>query len=401
MTHWRIACDACGVAAAIGPSGEHVDAWCEGCQLAARLPARVPPAPRCERCGQPLTLGQPRFEELYGRVQELAAVVAAWDGDPAPLARILPERPRYLTDLTPPDPRPGDPEPVRAALVALHEGRFRAARESLEPLLAPQAGMSRQPRLWHALAIAAERVGEPALAEAAWSRVIEHAPDDSAARLGRGALRARRGDFTAAREDFARAGQRHEARWDRAAARILEAVAITPGLPSPEVIAAARMDAPAASDYWIDPTVGRLLFSALVERARTRGGDGTDCPDARVLHAAEFELEFETYWDRAMVELGYARLGLTGDTAVAAATLAAADLATLRAEPAVAGPAGCVLAGALERVGAALAAGEPHAAREGLETLLAREDLRHYRVPCLACGRGAIGVGAFEEDDAP
>jgi len=38
-------------------------------------------------------------------MQNLAAVLSAWSGDPAPLAALLPDRPRFLTDLDPPELR--------------------------------------------------------------------------------------------------------------------------------------------------------------------------------------------------------------------------------------------------------------------------------------------------------
>jgi hypothetical protein len=399
MTHWRIACDGCEVAAWIGPDGAVVDAWCEGCQQATTLADGA--AADCPRCGQPLTTGAPRFEELYGRLQEIAAVVAAWDGDPAPLGRLLPERPRLITDRTPPEPSSADDQPVRDALAALAEGRWRLVRERLEPLLAPGGPAERDTRLWRALAIASERLGDPATAEAAWNRVLASLAGDAPARLGRGTLRASRGDYAGAREDFAHAGEGYEANWDRAALLVLEAVAHEPGFPAPTTVALARAEAPTATGDWIEPSIGRLLFSALFERALARVAAGASAEsEAELLTVAERELEFDTYWDRALVVHAYARLGLTRRAAAAAREPVARWLAELATEPAIAGPVGAALAAPLASAIAAVSAGDAHAARAALDTLCARDDLRRYRVPCVHCGRGTIGVVSFDETHA-
>ena len=47
----------------------------------------------------------PRFVELWGELQHLDAVLGAWAGDPQPLATLLPERPRFVTDLADPELR--------------------------------------------------------------------------------------------------------------------------------------------------------------------------------------------------------------------------------------------------------------------------------------------------------
>jgi hypothetical protein len=31
--------------------------------------------------------------------------------------------------------------------------------------------------------------------------------------------------------------------------------------------------------------------------------------------------------------------------------------------------------------------------------LLARDDVRHYRIPCAACGRGTVGVDLVEDSE--
>jgi tetratricopeptide (TPR) repeat protein len=399
MTRWRIACDTCEVSAWIGPEdGDELDAWCEGCQQGVTSPPGGRSLAICPRCGQPLTTGAPRFEELYGRLQEIAAVVAAWDGDPAPLGRLLPERPRLITDRTPPEPSGADDPPVKAALAALVEGRWQLARERLEPLLADPDLAGRDTRLWRALAIASERLGDRATAEAAWNRVLDSLGGDASAHLGRGALRAARGDYAGARDDFAHAGEGYEACWDRAAVGVLEAIAHEPGLPAPTVVAVARAEAPTPTGDWIEPSVGRLLFAALAERAFARvSAGGSAGSEGELLAAAERELEFDTYWDRALVVHAYARLGLSARVATAAREPVGRWLATLQAEPAIAGPAGVTLATPLAAAVTAVEAGDAHAARVALDALCARDDLRRYRVPCANCGRGTIGVEAFEE----
>src|SRR5262245_34913880 len=131
MPRWRLACDACDAGGWIGPGADGAcDAWCEGCQRPQRVAEPRSPAP-CAACGTPLTLAEPRFEELLGEAQHVAAVLAAWCGDPGPLATLLPERPRLLTDLDPPAPRAGDPPAVVDALASLARGQFERARAAL------------------------------------------------------------------------------------------------------------------------------------------------------------------------------------------------------------------------------------------------------------------------------
>jgi len=344
-----------------------------------------------------LTTTEPRFEELLGDLQHLDAVLAAWAGDPSRLAAILPERPRYLTDLTPPSSSDGDPFPVREALARLRAGAYADARRMLESVVADRTNAG-DPRLWQALGIAAQRTGEPVLAESVFGRALEREPALAATWLDRGALRARRGDYAGARADFARAGEGREARWNRAALAVLEAVAVTPGLPDATVLHAARESAGEPSAYWSEHTIGRLLWTALVERARTRGeGDAAACVDERVLRAAEAEFEFHTFWDQALVVHGYASLGMNREAATAASPLALELLDTLQREPAISGPAGKEFRSALIEASAAARDGDPGRASAALALLLSRDDLRHYRVPCQACGRGTIGVDAVED----
>jgi tetratricopeptide (TPR) repeat protein len=375
-----------------------VDAWCEGCQSAHVVEHGTVEAPGCPRCGTPLTLGEPRFEELLGEVQNIAAVLSAWCGDPGPLATLLPDRPRFLTDLDPPAPRRGDPEVARAGLEALAHGQFARARDALSKAVAQARAPS---HLWRGLGVAAQRLDDLTLAERAFARAVEAEPHDTAARLNRGALRARRGDFDAAREDFTLAGDRREARWDRAALRVLESVATTPGLPDAETLRRAREEAGEPSSYWSDHTVGRLLWTLLVERALTRAGrDAAVCADERVMRAAERELEFDTFWDRALVTHGYARVGMKREAGDTAAALADGLLTRLAGEPFARGPAGAWLAAALSAAALAVRERRPGDARATLHGVMERPNVMRYRVPCAACGRGSLGVESYQDADA-
>src|SRR5262249_57946600 len=107
-----------GVSAWIGSAGDHRDAWCEACQRAVAT-ALDDDAPVCDRCGERLTLGEPRFEELYGRVQDAVAVLEAWCGDSTRLAPLVPERPRFLSDLDPPGANSADDPELARGLRAL------------------------------------------------------------------------------------------------------------------------------------------------------------------------------------------------------------------------------------------------------------------------------------------
>jgi hypothetical protein len=394
---WRVACDACGAGGWIGarPGGGH-DAWCEGCQRAQRLDAPTAASVACSACGTPLTLAEPRFEELLGETQHVVAVLAAWCGDPGPLGILLPERPRLLGDLDPPPPRDDDPPAARAALELLAHGHFPRARASLaEAIDRGATGV----HLRHALGIAAHREGDDALAERAWTDVLARDPAHGAARLDRGVLRATHGDHEGAAEDFAAAGARREARWNRAALRVIDAVQATSGAPEAATIARAREEAGEPSSYWSDHTVGRLLWTLLVERALGRRGRGFE--DERILAAAERELEFDTFWDRALVVHGYARLRLRAQTAQAAGPLAARLLDALAAEPCVRGPAAGAIGAAIADGRAAVAEQRPGDAFAALRRILSRPDVRRYRVPCVHCGRGSIGVEAVDARGDP
>ena len=86
-----------------------------------------------------------------------------------------------------------------------------------------------------------------------------------------------------------------------------------------------------------------------------------------------------------------------GDTARVARPLAREIAARLLAEPPLKGSALAAARLALERAWDAIEAFEPRAARGTLAPWLANEALRHYRLPCSACGKGSVGVAAFEE----
>ena len=390
MARWKVACDACGASAWIGAAAGGADAWCEACQLGERIGPGLEAA-RCARCGGPLTASEPRFIEIFGELQNFAAVLAAWQGEPAPLAALLPERPRFLSDRTPPAIERDDTETLRAGLGALARGEFEVAAVQLAiPAPAPA-----EPRRLRALAIALERRGDVAGAGRALEG-IRGAGETPALLLERGALRARRGELARAREDFARAGDGFEARWNRAALEVHDAVGES-GAPDAARLTAARRVAGEPSSAWSDHTVGRLLWTLLVERAARRGSF-----DSNVMRAAEGEFEFATFWDRAAVIEGYARLGATAEAARLAAPLALECATALAAQPALRGDSD--IANALARAIADLESERPRAARERALALMARADLSHYRVPCLVCARGSVGVEEYVDDqgeDAP
>ncbi|HYM81777.1 MAG TPA: tetratricopeptide repeat protein [Candidatus Limnocylindria bacterium] len=406
MPRWHIACDECGVGAWIGATAAGVDAWCEGCQTSATLSAGQT-AGSCTGCGGGLTVSEPRFEELYGELQNLAAVLAGWDGDPAPLGELLPDRPLFLTDLNPPAAQAEDAPEVRKALGLLVAGAFAGAGVLLEGLLADpvipaemRSGPAADARLWFALGVAAQRTGQLAVAEAAYGRTLALAPDHLPARLDRGALRARRGDHVGAKQDFAVSGTGREGRWNRAALAVIEAVASGRDLPAPELLQSARAEAGSPSPYWSDHTVGRLLWTTLVERARTRtGGEAPAGGDESVLERAQAELEFQTFWDRALVIHGYASLGMRRELETVAAPFAVELLNRLVDEPFLRGEAGREMRTSLETALQAARERSAGAARQPIVELLERQDLRHYRVPCLRCGKGSLGVDAVEDDE--
>lgn len=397
MPRWRVACDACDACGWIGPRPSSdptlLDAWCEGCQSAHALTSATTTSPSCPRCGVEITSGEPRFEELLGEAQNISAVLHAWCGDPEPLATLLPERPRLLTDLDPPGPLPGDPAPAHAGLEALARGRFGRAREALAVAVRDPGARG---HLWRGFGIAAQRLGDLPAAEEAFTRALEAEPHDTAARLNRGAFRARRGDYATAGADFARAGDRHEARWNRAALLVIEAVATSPGFPEAAILRRARAEAGEPSSYWSDHTVGRLLWTLLVERALAAGAAPVDA-DAQMMSAAEQEFEFSTFWDRALVVYGYAVLGMKPQTGDAAAAIAGELLGRLVVEPFARGPAGVWLAATLAVAITGVRERRPGDALAAVRSVMERPEVRRYRVPCVACGNGSLGVESFED----
>lgn len=368
-------CDACGVEAWIGRTRDGWDAWCECCQHGIRMASA---AGACARCGTPLTTAAPRFMEAGGQLQNLSAVLAAAAGDPAPLRALLPERPRHLADLNPPAALAHDPPPVREALARLAGGQFREARARLDALDADA------PHVLAARAIARTRAGDATGAEAVWSARLARG-DDAQARLNRGVLRAQRGALAEAAEDFARAGDTREAHWNRAATALALAVERAGGMPEHPAIDAARAEAGAPSPYWSDLTIGRLLWILLVERG-----------DRAALRAAEPNVEFDTFWDRALLLWGYATLGALDDARRVAAPLATRGFEALDAEPWARWSEGPWARG-VAVAHAAHDAGAFAEARRMLDTLRNRDDMTRHRTPCRACGSGAIGADAIEE----
>lgn len=386
-TRWRIACDHCDAAVWTGPEGERVVAWCEACQVAHPWAA----SGRCPDCAGALVV-EPRFIEIWGGLQQLDAVLAAWQGDARPLATLLPERPRFVTDLDPPPIHAGDP----AALVALLEAC--AAGDYLAVSAAPPIDT---PRAHAARAIAHERRHEPQAAIASWDAVLAHG-EDARARLARGALHALAGHWDAAQDDLARAGERFEARWDRASLELHRAIVEREGFPAPEVLAAVREQVGPASAYWSDPTVGRLIWSLVIEGTLGTRPAPLPTPEPAThgrVRQAEAMFEHATFWDRAMQVVGWWRLGAAAEVARLAGPLAQAQASEVLAEPALAGPALGELAATLRAVQAAGEVGDPSAARRVLAPAVARADLQRFRIPCRHCGMGSVGVDGVEEPD--
>ncbi len=390
-TRGRLACDACDACAWVGPRADGYDVWCESCQSAWKLAAAPGAGVRCERCDVPLG-AWPRFVELWGGLQHLDAVLGAWAGDASALMAILPERPRFLTDLTPPPARTDDPPARAGRLAALGRGAWRAVLE------APSDADS---RALAACAIAHERLGDTTSAIKSWDAVLA-AGEDARARLARGALKARAGPLAEAVADLALAGDTFEARWNRAAAMLHEAVRSGEGVPDAGVLSRARAEAGLASDFWSDPTVGRLMWSLLVERELARGSGAPatlEAPARAALRAAEADFEHATFWDRAMVLAGWARLGASDEATRVAAPLARELAAALLDEPALSGVALLGVTQAVAEARSAMDMSDPAEARHALAEPFAREDLRRFRIPCVACGRGTLGIEETAEVD--
>jgi hypothetical protein len=293
-----------------------------------------------------------------------------------------------MTDLAPPATREGDDPATAGALAAAARGDWPAV------LSAPA---SAEPRSLAARAIAHERGGDATAAITDWSRALEGG-EWPQARLARGVLRAKAGWWADAAADFALAGDGREARWNRAALRVYHAVSSTPGMPDAREIDAARSEAGPASEYWSEPTVGRLTFTLLAERAlaRREAGEFGDL-DIVALREGEDLLEHHSFWDRALVLAAHARLDNEGDATRVARPLARELAAALLAEPALKGAA---LAGAREavtRAWDAISAFEPRRALAAIQPLLGDDALKRYRLPCSACGRGTLGADAWDE----
>ncbi len=388
-TRWHVACDRCDAAVWTGPDGARVVAWCEACQVPRTLDADR----ACPECDAPLAV-EPRFVELWGGLQQLDAVLAAWRGDARALATLLPERPRFVTDLDPPAPRAGDPPALRALLEACAHGDYRSVLTDRS---------ATDPRAHAARAIAFERLRDPAAAIAAWDAVLAH-DEDARARLARGALHALAGHWDAADADLARAGASFPARWDRASLALHRAIVERDGFPDADTLAAARTEAGPASAYWSDPTVGRLVWSLVVERtlAGRPAPLAVSEPDTHArVRAAEATFEHATFWDRAMQVVGWWRLGAAREVARLAAPLADAQAAEVLAEPALRGVALAEVAAILRAVRSAGADGDPAAAQRLLAPAVARADLQRFRIPCRHCGMGTVGVDGVEEPESP
>src|SRR5262249_30743594 len=112
---------------------------------------------------------------------------------------------------------------------------------------------------------------------------------------------------------------------------------------------------------------------------------------------AESELEHATFWDRALVLAGWARLAALDEAARLAAPLAREQMAALAAEPALAGAPLASVARALDDARAAGDRRDPLRARRALAGALVRDDLRRFRIPCARCGRGTVGVEETRE----
>jgi hypothetical protein len=136
----------------------------------------------------------------------------------------------------------------------------------------------------------------------------------------------------------------------------------------------------------------------LVERAAARRRAGApECPDERVLRAAESEFEHDTFWDRGMALAGFAALGMPEEAAAVAAPLALGRARSFAAEPFLRAAGTEAMRAAAGSALAAIERGDAAAADAALAPLATREDLRQYAVPCSACGRGRLRAEALEE----
>ena len=374
-----------------------MDAWCEACQEPAVLAAPVGEGAACAHCGESLATSTPRFEELFGELQNLTAVLEAWLGGDERLQPLIPERPTFLTDLNPPPLLPWDTSELRVALEHLIAGEFHEARDAFARTEIPETAPAElKLRAAMGQGIVHYRLGDRVRALAAFDRAVAADAQHLPARLDRGALRAMLGDLHGAWEDFTAAGDSYEAGWNRAAWFVLEASSDAAPLPPPDRIRAARQQAGPPSEFWSDPTVGRLVFTTVAERLRARRGESGA---AALLRTAESEVEFATFTDRAMVLRGWVFLGIESERARVAAPLALGVIDALRATPFVRGATGRELSDALTQAAAAVAGGDPQRALAWTKPFTERSDLKHYRIPCRRCGTGSIGVDRVVEAD--
>ena len=235
---------------------------------------------------------------------------------------------------------------------------------------------------------------------ASWDAAIALA-EDARARLARGALHARAGRWDAAEADLARAGDSFEARWDRAALALHRTIVERDAMPDDRAWADASRAVGPASDYWSDPTLGRLTWSLVVERvvaSHAAGAPLEPAAHARLVAAAA-RFEHATFWDLAMQVVGWARVGAVEEVARLAQALAGTQVGSTLAEPAVRGPALRAVADAVASARTAMAARDPEGARRAIAPAVARTDLQHFRIPCLHCGMGAVGVDEVDDPD--
>ena len=162
MIRVRLSCDRCDFAAWIGPAEGGWDAWCEACQEPARLAASAGglPSAACAQCCVPLTVAEPRFEELWGELQNLVAVIEAMLGDHARLTPLVPDRPRTLSEAP-------DTAGWNHASAILHEEVAARGFPSAERLAAARASAGPPSSFWSDLtvgrllfALVAERAAE-------------------------------------------------------------------------------------------------------------------------------------------------------------------------------------------------------------------------------------------------
>jgi hypothetical protein len=217
------------------------------------------------------------------------------------------------------------------------------------------------------------------------------AGEDERARLARGALLARAGRLDEAAQDLERPAAR--SRRAGAARRCSSPRRSTAARRTPRR-SRARAPSGEPAAYWSDPTVGRLLFSLLVSRAlatdESEPRHASDAERAR-LRAAERQLEHDTFWDRALVLVGWVRVGAPDEAARVASRSRAPRRE--RSRPNRRWPA---RRSRESRWRSAMrAARSRRASRPGASGARGRTRARRPRAlphPCGRCGRGTVGV---------